>query len=386
MFRQKKKIVLFVISIILLFSFICIPVSALVTNPYVGGSSLKYGPVEFGMPFCDNISQVVGVANEISPYFYDNSTPAQDIPEPYLGYTASTILYPKTGNYFTANQKFRVLSTLSFDKKVSRVELLIKYSYGFNFGEHYWGAGNYANFITMGNDNLDVVCSPQGDNILWVSLFNVEDPIQIVSHVNATVNLSEMIYLVSVYKILYADGTLAQIQNDNVNTNKIVNNQNSNADKINSNADKNASNIQSNNDKNTQSIIDNQNQLVEQEKTETQNSGNDSVNDVSSSVPDKSAGMLSALQSLSNAVSYTGTSAKWTFPQMYIPSIAGVTDRINLNSEMEIDFTYWVNQIPQNIRTVITALATIGLVIFAFKELYGLISYVLTLKGGGNNE
>ena len=155
---------------------------------------------------------------------------------------------------------------------------------------------------------------------------------------------------------------------------------------IQSNNDKNASDIQSNNDKNTQSIIDNQNQLAEQEKTETQNSGNNSVNDVSGSVPDKSAGMLSALQSLSNAVSYTGTSAKWTFPQMYIPAIAGVTDRINLNSETEIDFTYWVNQIPQDIRTIISALATIGLVIFAFKELYGLISYVLTLKGGGNNE
>lgn len=158
------------------------------------------------------------------------------------------------------------------------------------------------------------------------------------------------------------------------------------ANNITANADKNASNIQSNNDKNTQSIIDNQNQLAEQEKTETQNSGNDSVSDVSGSVPDKSAGMLSALQSLSNAVSYTGTSAKWTFPQMYIPAISGVTDRINLNTAMEIDFTYWVNQIPQDIRTVISAIATIGLVIFAFKELYCLISYVLTLKGGGNNE
>lgn len=372
---KTKKIVVFIFSIILLFICICIPVSAAVVGPYVSGSSLKYGPVEFGMPFCDDTSNVVGVTDEIVPYFYDTGTPAQDIPEPYLGYTASSILIPKTGSYFTANQKFRVLSTLSFDKKVSRVDLLIKYSDGFNFGEYYWGSCNYGNFISMGNDNLDVVCSPQGDNILWVSLFNVDAPVQIVSHVNSTVNLSEMIYVVSVYKILYADGTLAQIQNDNANT-----------DKITSNADKNSSNIQSNNDKNTQSIIDNQNQLAEQEKTETQNSGNDSVNDVSGSVPDKSAGMLSALQSLSNAVSYTGTSAKWTFPQMYIPAIAGMTDRINLNPEMEIDFTYWVNQIPENIMTIISALATIGLVIFAFKELYALISYVLTLKGGGNNE
>ena len=186
------------------------------------------------------------------------------------------------------------------------------------------------------------------------------------------------------YTICYGEDKIICERLDSIVS--LLQQQNANTDKITSNADKNASNIQSNDDKNTQAIIDNQNQLAEQEKTETQNSGNNSVNDVSGSVPDKSAGMLSALQSLSNAVSYTGTTAKWTFPQMYIPAISGVTDRINLNPEMEIDFSYWINQIPQDIRTIISALATIGLVIFAFKELYGLISYVLTLKGGGNNE
>ena len=186
------------------------------------------------------------------------------------------------------------------------------------------------------------------------------------------------------YTISYGEDKVISQRLDSIIS--ILQQQNGNTDRITASIDKNSSNIQSNNDKNTQSIIDNQNQLAEQEKTETENSGNNSINDVSGSVPDKSAGMLSALQSLSNAVSYTGTTAKWTFPQMYIPAIAGVTDRINLNPEMEIDFTYWVNQIPDDIMTLISALATIGLVVFAFKELYGLISYVLTLKGGGNNE
>ena len=186
------------------------------------------------------------------------------------------------------------------------------------------------------------------------------------------------------YTINYgSDSTIINMLNS---IQSLLQQQNTNAQNIISGANQNASDIQSNNDKNTQSIIDNQNQLAEQEKTETQNSGNDSVNDVSGSVPDKSAGMLSALQSLSDAVSYTGTSSNWTFPRMYIPAINGVTDRINLNSPIRIDFAYWVNKIPQNIRTIISALSTIGLVIFAFKELYGLISYVLTLKGGGNNE
>lgn len=375
MFRQKKKIVVFIISIISLFSFICIPVSALVVNPYVGGSSLKYGPVEFGMPFCDNMNEVVGVCNEIVPYFYDTGTPAQLIPEPYLGYTASSILLPKTGSYFTASQKFRVVSTLSFDKKISRVDLLIKYSDGFNFGESFWGSGNYANFISMGNDNLEVVCSPQGDNILWVSLFNVEDPIQIVSHVNATNNLSEMIYVISVYKILYADGTLAQIQNDNSNTDKIVNNQNSNADKI-----------QQNQNANTDKIIENQQQIQENEKNEAETQGQGSVDDVSGVIEDKSAGFISSITNLVSSMSYDGTACAWSFPALKLPAIDGVMPEYQLTEEQSIDFEFWVNKIPSNILLLVRSLLTIALIGYCFKELYNTISYVLTLKGGGNNE
>lgn len=243
----------------------------------------------------------------------------------------------------------------------------------------YWTDLEYNTWYTVdGSASTD--SSGNGTLSLWYNPKNFK--ISAIRTYGAINNLSGLD--TGDYTISYGEDKVITQRLDSIIS--LLQQQNANTDKITSNADKNASNIQSNDDKNTQSIIDNQNQLAQQEKTETQNSGNNSVNDVSGSVPDKSAGMLSALQSLSNAVSYTGTVATWKFPQMYIPAITGVTDRINLNPEMQINFTYWVNQIPQDIRTLISALATIGLVVFAFKELYGLISYVLTLKGGGNNE
>lgn len=125
---------------------------------------------------------------------------------------------------------------------------------------------------------------------------------------------------------------------------------------------------------------------AENEKKYNEDTGKQSLNDVQSAVPDKSAGMLNALSSLQNAVSYSGTSAVWKFPSLYLPAIDGVCSRINLTDEMDVDIGQWVKKIPSDILTVVQSLASIGLVIYAFKELYSMISYVLTLKGGGDSE
>lgn len=262
--------------------------------------------------------------------------------------------------------------------------------------------------IVVANDILRVYCKPNsGDSSFvklncyifgrdsWMHAFTDDGSVGYASISLSTLGSIKYMHLYNCYCSQISDfyGDFVYVYgNDSISNSKLdkiisaLQAQSNLGETITSNADKNASETQANDDKNTQAIIDNQNQLAEQEKTETQNSANSSVDDVSGAVPDKSAGMLSALQSLSDAVSYTGTSAKWTFPEMYIPAIAGVTDKINLNPEMEIDFTYWVNQIPQDIRTVISAIATIGLIVFAFKELYSLISYAFTLKGGFNYE
>lgn len=141
-----------------------------------------------------------------------------------------------------------------------------------------------------------------------------------------------------------------------------------------------------NDDKNTQAIIDNQNQIQQNEKNETQTQGEDSVNDVSGAIEDKSSGFVSAIGNLVNSMSYNGTACAWKFPALKLPAIDGVMGEIKLTDEKPIDFEYWVNKIPSNVLLLVRSLLTIALIVYCFKELYNTIAYVLTLKGGGSDE
>lgn len=170
-----------------------------------------------------------------------------------------------------------------------------------------------------------------------------------------------------------SSGSITQNATDNAN--KIQQNQNENTDKITQNEDKN-----------TDKIINNQNQLQQQEKDETQNQGQDSINDVSGVIEDKSAGFISSIKGLVSSMSYDGTSCAWSFPALKLPAIEGVMPEYQLTEERPIDFEFWVNKIPSNILLLVRSILTIALIGYCFKELYNTISYVLTLKGGGNNE
>lgn len=123
----------------------------------------------------------------------------------------------------------------------------------------------------------------------------------------------------------------------------------------------------------------------ERDKQETTDSGNKSVNDVTNAIPSDNEGFISAFQELVDVVTYEGTDAKWTFPALYIPEISGVTPRIDLTSEIEIDFGYWIQQIPNPILIIIRCLCTAALVAFCFKELYSIIEYIMTLRKGGDD-
>lgn len=192
--------------------------------------------------------------------------------------------------------------------------------------------------------------------------------------------------LESIKSILLQQSNQDIIDNADKNASQIQSNADKNASQIQSNADKNASETQANDDKNTQAIIDNQNDLAEKEKTETQNQGEGSINDVSGAIEDKSAGFISSIGNLVSAMSYNGTSCAWKFPALKLPAIAGVMSEIKLTDEKPIDFEFWVNKMPSNVLLLVRSLLTIALIVYCFKELYNTISYVLTLKGGGNSE
>lgn len=152
------------------------------------------------------------------------------------------------------------------------------------------------------------------------------------------------------------------------------------------NANQNASQIQQNQDDNTDKIIENQQQIQENEKNEAETQGQGSVDEIGSAIEDKSAGFISAIGSLVNSMSYNGTACAWSFPALKLPAIEGVMAEYQLTEEQPIDFEFWVNKIPSDILLLVRSLLTIALIVYCFKELYSTISYVLTLKGGGNSE
>lgn len=124
----------------------------------------------------------------------------------------------------------------------------------------------------------------------------------------------------------------------------------------------------------------------EKEKEEAQISGDSSISKGTNSIEDKGTGFADSLSGLVSSMSYSGTQASWTFPEVKLPAIKGVMEEKVLIEEQPIDFTTWINAIPSPILLLIQSVLTMALIVYCFKELYGTISYVLTLRGGGSSE
>lgn len=122
----------------------------------------------------------------------------------------------------------------------------------------------------------------------------------------------------------------------------------------------------------------------EQEKAEGNSAGQDAVDQLTAIIPSDNQGVMNAFGGLVESMSYSGTNCQWTFPAMYLPEVKGVMGRIQLTDEKPIVFTDWVDAIPSDIMEVVRIVCTVALVLFCFKELYGVIMYVLTMKGGGD--
>lgn len=127
-------------------------------------------------------------------------------------------------------------------------------------------------------------------------------------------------------------------------------------------------------------------QVLDEEEDRANKGGNDSVNELGSVIPNDSGGFIDSLSNFVGAMAYDGTECNWEFPALYLPAIQGVMPKINLTDELEIPFEYWISKIPSGILTLVRSLLTIALIVFCFKELYNIISYVLTLRGGASNE
>lgn len=120
----------------------------------------------------------------------------------------------------------------------------------------------------------------------------------------------------------------------------------------------------------------------EEEKSEAQEGADDALSGILDGVEDKGPGFFRALGGLISAMSYNGTEAKWQVPPIKIPAIDGLWDEIVLTENQEIDFSFWVNKLPEVLLNFIKALLTTALIVYCFKELYETLSYVFTLKKG----
>ena len=166
----------------------------------------------------------------------------------------------------------------------------------------------------------------------------------------------------------------------------IIQQGNDNTQQIKDNADKNAKETQENDDKNTDKIIQNQKDLQDKEKTDAEDGGNDSSDKAKSAIPSVDGGFLTAINSLIKSMNYTGTEAKLPIPKAYIPAMAGM-EEVTLISATSYDMSEAVNKfVPSTLLQLIRHLLTIALILYCLYELYHLIQYVLTLKGGNKNE
>ena len=127
-------------------------------------------------------------------------------------------------------------------------------------------------------------------------------------------------------------------------------------------------------------------QQPEQEKQEAGGSGNSAVDGLTSAIPSDNDGVIAAMRNLAGAMSYTGTECTWTFPALYLPKIDGVMERMQLTEEKPIDFAEWIQAMPPDVLEIVRIVGTIALILFCFKELYSMIRYILTMKGGSSGE
>lgn len=125
--------------------------------------------------------------------------------------------------------------------------------------------------------------------------------------------------------------------------------------------------------------------VIENEKQEATSSGDKFVDQILDALPDPSTQVLASLKSLTDATSYTGVDAKLQIPALVMPAVGSLIPETVLWSGAEFDMGSYMDLLPEALVTVVQSLFTIAIVLYCVYELIGLISFCLTLRGGGVN-
>lgn len=133
-------------------------------------------------------------------------------------------------------------------------------------------------------------------------------------------------------------------------------------------------------------ILEHLEEKNEKDKQEASSQGNSSVSQSNDAIDNKGEGFKNSLGGLVSKMNYSGTDCSWQFPEVRLPQIDGVMDSKVLIRSQEIDFGQWINAIPSGILLLVQSLLTVALIVYCFKEFYGTIEYVLTMRKGGMND
>lgn len=124
-----------------------------------------------------------------------------------------------------------------------------------------------------------------------------------------------------------------------------------------------------------------------EEKTEATNKGNDVVKQATEALQNviPYTSLLDAIQPIKQAASYTGTVSVWTLPSITIPKISGVMEETEIMSEKSFDLVSYADQfIPDTLLSVIRAVNTVGLILFAVYEVIRLVLWVVSSDSEGS--
>lgn len=124
--------------------------------------------------------------------------------------------------------------------------------------------------------------------------------------------------------------------------------------------------------------------VLDNEKTEAESTGNDLVGELTNVIPDIGEAGKQSLQPLIDAISWEGRNPVLTLPALVMPGIDGLWEETVLMPAQNIEFAGYVSMIPWAVRELVQALAMIGCVLYLIKDVYGLIQYFATLRGGHN--
>lgn len=117
-------------------------------------------------------------------------------------------------------------------------------------------------------------------------------------------------------------------------------------------------------------------------QTDVENSGNQNVDDLIDVIPDHSEEFGNVLKTLADSMSYEGTEAILTIPQVNFPALGNLVPGFVMMEEQQVNFADYVNMMPENLLLLVRSLLTCALIMYCFYELYSTVNYSLTLKEG----